>query len=579
LLGDSDFSLIGVGLSNRNFRANDYNFFVQDDWKVSRRLTLNLGLRYEFDLPPHDTKGRIGGFDPALYQPRMQVDADGFPVGPPIGGIVIAGNVIRQYGLPDVPKVSDSVLKSIDPNNFGPRVGLAWSPMNSDRLVVRGGYGIFYSRPSFIYLGLDFFAPPYYATFLSFGQSFAHPFPTSLPENQFPVLEPGIALTGSIMDRNNRTPYFQHFNTSLEYQLAPNSALQVAYVGSRGVRLFRQLAVNQARIASASNPITNTVTGEVITTNTPENAPLRAPFQGTETSFFNLNQTSAQSTYHSLQVTLNHHASHGVEFQASYTYSKSIDNASNAGGGALSDGTLDRSSGLDTGSVFGNQFSARANRGLSDFDRTHRLVLHWVWDVLKLSWAENSRTGQALFSNWQLSGIVIAMSGLPVDVFDPTAGNLYGLTGQRPNWAPGASRETATRNVPPGYYLNPFAFALPVVLPNQPIPSAKDPTALAPEGGNDIGNVGRNVLRGPSQSNIDVSIAKRFPVSESKDFELRADFFNVLNHASRSNPISDITAAAAFDANGRILSPGDFGRSLGFDSSPRIVQLSLSFNF
>lgn len=579
LLGNSDFSLIGVGLSDRNFRASDYNFFVQDDWKVSRRLTLNLGLRYELDLPPHDTKGRIGGFDPALYQPRMEVDADGFPVGPPIGGIVIAGNVIRQYDLPDVPKVSDSVLKSIDPNNFGPRVSLAWSPVNSDRLVVRAGYGIFYSRPSFIYLGLDFFAPPFYATFLSFAQSFAHPFPTSLPENQFPALVAGIALTGSIMDRNNRTPYLQHFNTSVEYQLAPNSALQVAYVGSRGVRLFRQLAVNQARIASTNNPITNVVTGELITTNTPENAPLRAPFQGAETGFFNLNQTSAQSTYHSLQVTLNHRASHGVEFQASYSYSKSIDNASNAGGGAFSDGTLDRSSGLDTGSVFGNQFSVRANRGLSDFDRTHRFVLHWVWDVPKVSWAENSRTGQALFSNWQLSGIVIAMSGLPVDVFDPTAGGLYGLTGARPNWAPGASRETATRNVPPGYYLNPFAFALPVVLPNQPIPSAKDPTALAPEGGNDIGNVGRNVLRGPSQSNIDVSIAKRFPVSESKDFELRADFFNVLNHASRSNPISDITAAAAFDANGRILSPGDFGRSFGFDSSPRIVQLSLSFNF
>ena len=414
----------------------------------------------------------------------------------------MAGNVIQQYNLPDVPKVSKNVLKSIDPNNFGPRVGLAWSPTNSDRLVIRGGYGVFYNRPSFIYLGLDFFAPPFYATFLSSGQSFAHPFPSALPENQFPVLEPGIALTGSIMDRNNRTPYFQHFNTSVEYQFAWNTALQVAYVGSRGVRLFRQLAVNQARIASTNHPITNAVTGEIITTNTLDNAVLRAPFQGADTSFFNLNQTSAQSTYHSLQMTLNHRASRGIEFQAAYTFSKSIDNASNAGGGAFSDGTLDRSSGLDTGSVFGNQFSAHANRGLSDFDRTHRFVLNFVWDVPKLSWPAHSRVGQAVFSNWQLSGIVISMSGLPVDLFDPAAGDLYGLAGARPNWAPGASRKTATTNVPSGYFFNPFAFALPVVGQNQPIPSAKDPAALAPDGGNDLGNAGRNVLHGPSQSNI-----------------------------------------------------------------------------
>ena len=579
LLGRSDFSSIGVGLSNRNFRASDYNFFVNDDWKLSRKLTLNLGLRYELDLPPHDTQGRIGGFDPTLYRPRMQVDASGSPLGPPSGGIVMAGNVVPQYDLANVPKVSNSVLKSVDPNNFGPRVGLAWSPLNSGRLAIRAGYGVFYSRPSFIYLGLDFFAPPFYATFISSQQTFAHPFPTALAEDQFPVLQPGIALTGSVMDRNNRTPYFQQFNTSVQYQLASDTVFQIAYVGSRGVRLFRQLAVDQARIASTRHPITNAVTGEIITTNTPDNAPLRAPFQGTDTSFFSLNQTSAASTYHSLEVMLEHRASRHLELQASYTLSKSIDDASDAGGGAFSDGSLDRSSAADTGNVWGNQFSAFANRGLSDFDRTHSLALNWVWDIPKSSWAMSSRTGRLTLTNWQLSGIVLAMSGLPVDIFDPEAGDLYGLLGARPNWAPGASRRTATSHVPKGYSFNPFAFALPVVGPNQPIPSVQDPTALAPEGGNDIGNVGRNVLRGPFQSDVDISIAKRFPVSESKNLEVRADFFNALNHPSRSNPISDITTAASFGSSGGILSPGDFGRSLSFDSSPRIIQLSLNFSF
>jgi hypothetical protein len=365
----------------------------------------------------------------------------------------------------------------------------------------------------------------------------------------------------------------------VEYQLARDTVLQAAYVGSRGVRLFRSVAVNQAPIASPTHPIANAVTGDIIVDNSPDNASLRAPFQGTDTSFFNLNQTTAASTYHSLQVTLNRRAEHGVEFRASYTFSKSIDNASGAGGGAFSDGSLDTTSALDTGTVFGNQFSAHTNRGLSDFDRTHRFVLNWVWDVPRASWEAHSWAGKSLFSSWQLSGIVIAMSGLPVDIFDPAGGNLYGLAGARPNWAPGGSRRTAITNVPPGYLFNPLAFALAVVQPNQPVPSAHDPTALAPEGGTDIGNLGRNVLRGPAQSNVDLSIAKQILVSESRKVEVRADFFNILNHANRSNPISDITTAQSFNPNGLILSPGDFGRSLSFDSSPRIIQISLKLNF
>jgi hypothetical protein len=158
------------------------------------------------------------------------------------------------------------------------------------------------------------------------------------------------------------------------------------------------------------------------------------------------------------------------------------------------------------------------------------------------------------------------MSGLPTDIFDPTGGSLYGLVGARPNWAPGANRRTAMTSIPPGYYFRPSAFAEATAQAGQPIPSAHDPTALAGDLGTDIGNVGRNVLRGPNQSNIDFSAGKRFPLTESKGFEFRADFFNLLNRANRDNPISDINTS-------------DFGRIVAFSTGPRIVQFSLKFSF
>src|SRR6266849_394194 len=152
--GSFGFAHLGTGLTDRDFITTDYHLFAQDDWKLSSKLTLNLGLRYELDLPPYDSQGRIGGFDPALYRPSMQVDGNGFPVGPPAAGIIEAGNALPQYSLPGVTRVGRRVLKSIDPNNFAPRIGLALSPLYSGRLAVRSGYGIFYSRPSFFYLAL-----------------------------------------------------------------------------------------------------------------------------------------------------------------------------------------------------------------------------------------------------------------------------------------------------------------------------------------------------------------------------------------------------------------------------------------
>lgn len=584
LLGLANNSVYGDGISKRVLRAADYSFFVQDDWKLSRKLTVNAGLRYELDLPPFETSGALSTFDPALYKPRMEVDAGGNPIGPPIGGFVQAGNVIPQFDLPEVPNVSKRVLRNVDKFNFAPRLGVAFAPLDSGRLVVRGGYGIFYSRPSNAYIGTSINSPPTYAIRRSpTGATvpLADPFFPLPSQDQFPTFVRGVALAGQIFDRDLHTAYFHQFNTGVQYSLNRDLLLEVAYVGTRGRNLIRSVAINQARLASPSSPIINAVTGQAITTNTPAatNVALRAPYQGVEVGSFLQIQSNAESSYNSLQLSLTKRLSKGSQFLASYTFARSIDNAS---GGSDSTGEV-----RDTINIAGNQLDSSANRGLSDFDRRHRLVVSYLWDLPRPAFATRSKATKLLFADWQVAGIITAMSGLPIDIIDGGAGSFFGLSGGnnalvRPNWAPGATVSTATSNIPAGYFFNPLAFVRPVVLAGQIIPSSNG-TATAGAIGTDIGNVGRNVLRGPRQSNVDFSVFKRFPIGESKSVEFRTEFFNLLNQVNFANPISNLSAVAATSINantGQITGdPGDFGRITSTSNNPRLIQFALKFTF
>jgi hypothetical protein len=586
LTGTTFVSVFGSGIGNRSLRASDYNFFAQDDWKLSPKLTVNLGLRYELDLPPYDTRGRITTFDPSLYKPRP-LSVGGVPLGPPIGGFVQAGNVIEQYDDATIPNVDKRVVNSIDPNNFAPRIGVAYSPLDSGKLVVRGGYGIFYSRTSFQYVTLNVIVPPTYVFGARVGAPFADPFFAAPPQSQFPTLVPGVALSGTVFDRAIRTPYIHQFNSSVQYAITKDTLLEAAYVGTSGRNLFRQVAINQARLATPQSPITNDVTGAVITTNTAANASLRAPFQGVGVNNFFQNQSSADSSYDSLQASLTKRFSHGLQFLASYTWAKSIDNASGQGGGAGVGGVVNPGAVGETSGILGNQLSTTANRGVSDFDRTHRFVLSYLWDIPKPGFIDHSGVGKYVFSDWQIAGIITAMSGLPIDIVDTGAGSFYGLSGgsaalARPNWDTGANRNTATSGAPPGYFFNPFAFARPIIQAGQVIPSSG--TAVAGAVGTDFGNVGRNVLRGPKQTNVDFSVIKRFQVLETRSFEFRAEFFNLFNHVNLANPISDFNAIAASGGSidtvtGRVISPGAFGKIISTSNNPRLIQFAFKFNF
>ena len=575
LLGLATNSQNAEGINLRFWRAADYSLFLQDDWKLSARLTLNLGLRYELNPPPYETRGALATFDPALYRPRMEVDASGNPLGPPIAGFVQAGNVIPQYDLPEVANVDKRVFTNFDLNNFGPRVGFAYAPLASGRMSLRGGYGVFYSRASLVYLTNTVNAPPTYAFRRSPAGALVlleDPF-TPLPsQDQFPAFVPGT-LSSSTFERRLRTPYFHQYNASLQSVLSQDLLLEVAYVGTRGRNLFRNVRINQARLASTAQPIINAVTGQVITTNTPSNATLRAPYQGVDIAGFQQFQNTADSAYNSLQISLTRRLSQGLQLLASYTYAKSLDNASGQGG-------------LDTTTILGNQLDSRANRGVSDFDRTHRFVLSYLWDLPRPAFAPRSTAGRLLLSGWQVAGIITAMSGQPFDIVDAAAGSFYfgannGLA--RPSWASGATRNTAMRNVPPGYFFNPFAFVRPIVQTGQPIPSSNS-VALAGAQGTDIGNIGRNVLRGPRQTNVDFSVIKRFRLGEATSVEFRAEFFNLFNHVNFANPISNLNAVTSSGGainsnNGQIINPGDFGRIISTSNNPRLIQFALKLNF
>ena len=579
-------STLGTGLNHRSLRTTDYAFFVQDDWRISSGVTLNFGLRYELDLPFLETRGLISTFDPSLYRPP--IPSNGLPLGPPAGGFVQAGNVIPQYDLAEVANVGNRVVTSVDPNNFAPRLGFAYSPFASGRLAIRGGYGVFYSRTSAFHLTTGIQLPPNYVV----GRrtlndrpppSFADPFFSVPAISEFPRFVPNIDLTNQVFDRNLRTPYFHQYNTSLQYAVGINLLLEIAYVGTRGLNLFRNVAINQARLASPEHPVINDVTGAV-TTNTPANAQRRAPFQGVSIAGFGQRQTTAQSTYNSLQVSLTKRLSRGLQLQSSYTYSKSIDNASG--------GTANTGAGSDSGVILGNQLDNRANRGVSDFDRSQRFVLSYLWDLPQSTFAARSNAGRLLLSNWQMAGIITSMSGLPIDIVDSNAGSLYlGANNalSRPNWAPGETRSSATSNIPAGFYFNPRAFARPRLTGGQAIPSSGGAAFADATCSNvfvvctDFGEVGRNVLRGPRQTNVDFSIIKRFPIRESKNIEFRVEFFNLLNHVNFANPISNLNAVTssggAIDAAGRITSPGDFGRIISTSGNPRLIQFALKFSF
>ena len=601
LLGTPQFSFGGGGLSNHAYRANDFGVFIQDDWKFRPNLTLNLGLRTEFLGAFHDDLCHIGNLDPNLASQGQ------FPFLYPS-----CVNKLNLTGLSG--KSNGSTFDNNYSTGIGPRVGLAYDLFGRHTTTIRAGFGIYYVREDVGTADQMSFQTPFLPVAFGggapgcLGSYFSatplpgcpSPNPNALPQagtldpNFVPCLNvfqgftnndpnqagiygtatgaacPGplqtLGIFGLAVPRHFVVPSTQQWNLTIQRSLGHEWVLEVGYVGTHAVHLRETRDALQSQNATAANPVV--LGGQNITFNTFDNAVARSRAQGINGyNGFQLFANDAYSHYNSLQTTISRRWSAGY-FQAAYTFSKSTD-ATSTGNTAFN-------------SAFNDESTLDASRGLSDFDRTHRLSVSYRYD---LPWFKGE-TGVkgALLSGWSISGITIAQSGSPFSVLDSGAGSGFLGLGSAPGveTASLASAATLSSGLTSGGihsridgFLNPAAFTPAALLypalcdPNQPdrsvTPNANFCTTA-------FGNLGRNTYRGPHQQNWDFSLLKNFKITERQSLRFTTDFFNLWNHANFGNP-------SATDVESIGLPNSPFGRITSTVGTPRLIQFSLRYAF
>jgi outer membrane receptor protein involved in Fe transport len=470
-------------------RWENWSLYVQDQWRATNRLTLDFGVRYEIYEPEKADDGLLSFFDPARFDPTKAAT-----ILPGNGQIVTDpqqnyGNGIVVVGSPGAP-FGKGVINSVY-NTIAPRGGFALSLGKENDTVIRGGFGLFHDRWSQLISNARNNFP--------FNQN-ASIFRTSLSNpgqgerRFFPI---GISNNASPWN----IPYYMKWSLGIQRALPGQVLLDTSYVGSRGVALVRSRDINQPR-ASA-----DVADGRL-------NVNAARPYLGF--AGISTNETTGQSTYHSLQLSASRRFVQGLALQGSYTFSRSIDNVT---------------------TPINSYADNRMERALSGFDRTHVLVLSYVYELPLFR--TTSGFLKHILGGWQISGISRFESGTPFSITIP--GDLAGVgtNGQRPNLTgPIKLEKTQLR-----WFSGSFA------LPAQ----------------GTFGSLGRNVVRGPGINNWDVSFSKRTAIRENISLQFRAEFFNLFNHTQWAG-VSASLGSANF---GQITSARD----------PRITQLGLRLIF
>jgi len=535
LIGHPVFFLQGRGDFSRGINGKALNGYVQDTYKATSRLTLNVGLRYDLPFPYTEIHNRQ-----TLWIPGRQSTV--VPNAP--SGLLYPGARGVPAGLLPTQKTA-----------FAPRVGLAWDPTGSAKWLVTSAYGIFY-EPYYTGQGgplqSPISAPPYLQTEqISLGPT--QPLNFADPYNGNPPAPGTFAtpLTNLTLASNLRLPYTQDWDLNVQRSFGQNLLLEVGYIGTKGTRLPRFIEGNPAvyipGVDSSGNPISTT-----------DNADQRRLYSGCaladppstcQFSSTGLISGIASSSYNAMEASLRKRFSHGLSFLASYTYSKAIDDVSSfniSGSGSIQV--------AGENDLAQNPFNLSAERGPSLFDARHRLVFSYQWSLP--FWQHQEGWYQNVLGGWQLNGILTAMSGTPFTVFDSNdvsqqggEPEITGFSANRPNLVGGQSPNSGPRTV--GAWLNANAFARITPDPNSPVQQ--------------FGSEGRNVALGPRYTNWDFAASKNFRLTESKDLQFRAELFNILNHTNFHLPNSDISSPT-------------FNQILAAEP-PRLVQFALKFMF
>jgi len=587
----------GGGVANHDYHIPAFGAFVQDDWRVTSSLTLNLGLRTEWVGAAYDKLCHLGN---AVLQ-----DAN-----PPISDPFVFPTCATKYDFPTVTAaatLNSAALKNEYATVPEPRIGFAYDIGGKHDTVIRAGYGIYSVREDIGAVdNLSFTAPffplsggpstPISAGGQGLGCLFntgattncgsAGPFPlpalgtlsgayapqpsvfqgfvncstgaATTDTTQCPSYSGNIdGLFGLAVPLHWTVPTTQQWNFSVQRQLGGNWVLELGYVGTKGTHLRSTFDPDQPALASPSNPITLTANGTpyVITTNTTTNALARAPFPGVNPALLEAFYPNSDSDYGSLQATVSHRFSKGLYFQSAYTYSKSIDDVSTASVAFIT--------------RVNNQDSGLASRGLSDFDHRHRFVDSFNYSLPFM--AERHDAVGYVLGGWEVDSVIVAQSGSPITIFDSDGASAYTL----------ASSPVATANFAPGFdcsdalqtgslatkianYVNPNAYQSAPLVPYSITPSQ-------PAGATGYGDSPRNCIIGPRQVNVDFTLGKMFKIGERQNLHFRTDFFNLFNHPSFQNPLGTGTA--------NIADGSSVGQITQVNGTPRLIQFSLKYSF
>jgi Carboxypeptidase regulatory-like domain len=492
--------------TNRGFRQNYLAFYGQDEIRF-RRFTLTLGLRWEYWSNPTEVNQRLAN--------------------------------IRNL-LTDAKPTSGPIWEGVPLDQWSPRVGIAWTPSASGKTVFRGGFALMRDQLwANVYQNVRFYEPHFRALLYVLPQfSNAPPTVNSLVGLGGP---PSVIGTFGVTYRP-QFPNLLHYNFNLQHELGRDLMVQLAYVGSRGNHLLRN--------------------GEA-------NPNLPALGRRLNPNFGSIPQltTDAQSFYNAAQLKVSKRASHGVQLQASYSFSKLIDDAS---------GYIPTDTASDAG-VVQNYYDRKGDRGRSSFDRRHLLIFNALW-TLPLARSGGSAR-KALLADWTIGGITTAISGTP---FTGTLGsfnnslNLASFAGDRPDLRPAARAcDASTGN--PDRWFDPSIYSLPAV--------------------GTYGNAGRNILCGPGLLNADFSLLKTLALWERVKIQFRAEFFNLFNHANFEVPVNTqgpvgsggagdavfigrrANCDAAKDALGCGVLASDVGRIVRTVTPSRQLQFGLKLTF